>query len=112
MTEQTSFDSEPTYPLAEQAENQVLRERLYAAQNTLVRLENERRGKVLVDPEDLRAVLVGWASAHASGTGAAWRRLYEAAGIAVEPPADPAAGDREGGDQPALWDALSDADGQ
>jgi hypothetical protein len=56
-TESTGFEPEPMFPLAEQAENQVLRERLYAAQNTVARLENERDGKVLVDPQDLRAVL-------------------------------------------------------
>jgi hypothetical protein len=57
VTERTGFDSEPTYPLAEQAENQVLRERLYAAQNAVVRLEGERDGKVLVDPADVKWAL-------------------------------------------------------
>ena len=42
-TEAEGFPSEPdpVFPMAEAAENQVLRERLYAAQNALVRLENE-----------------------------------------------------------------------
>jgi hypothetical protein len=85
VTERTGFDSEPTYPLAEQAENQVLRERLYAVQNALVRLEGERDGKVLVDPEDLRAILtcadfrpMQWSQA----LQATVARLADAAGLA------------------------------
>jgi hypothetical protein len=93
-TEKTGFEPEPTYPLAEQAEIQVLRERLYAAQNALVRLEaeiarleGERRGKVLVDPEDLRAILLGGDSVttvNAAAVQAAWNRLAAAAGAAPE----------------------------
>ena len=77
-TEETGFEPEPTYPLAEQAEIQVLRERLYAAQNALARMEGEHRGKVLVDPEDLRAVLLGYGSERpvVSVEGSqAWNRL-------------------------------------
>jgi hypothetical protein len=86
VTERTGFDSEPTYPLAEQAENQVLRERLYAAESTVVRLENERRGKVLVDAGDLRQVLTLAARDPASWSDAergAYNRTFDAAEEAV-----------------------------
>lgn len=76
--------------MAEQAENQVLRERLYAAQNRLVRLEaeiarleGERDGKVLVDPADLRVFFArlsrGLFMREDSEAGQAERRLREAA---------------------------------
>jgi hypothetical protein len=45
-TEQTGFEPEPAFDLAPFAEMELLRERLYAAQNALVRLEGERDGKV------------------------------------------------------------------
>jgi len=58
-TETEGFPSEPepAFDLAPFAEMELLRERLYAAQNGLVRLEGERDGKVLVDPDDLRTAL-------------------------------------------------------
>jgi hypothetical protein len=62
-TEKTGFEPEPVFPLAEQAENQVLRERLYAAQNAVVRLEGERDGKVREALLSLAAELEGCAQA-------------------------------------------------
>ena len=84
-TEETGFEPEPepVFPLAEAAEIQVLRERLYAAQNALVRLENERAGKVLVDPDDLRVFFArlsrGLFLRQDSEAGQAERRLRDAA---------------------------------
>jgi hypothetical protein len=72
MTEQTGFDSEPTYPLAEQAENQVLRERLYAAENALVRRDAERAGIAA----DLQVVLRGQEWRMLKGTGE-FRQAFE-----------------------------------
>jgi len=49
-TESDGFPDEPTFNLAALAGQEQLQERIR-------QLENERAGKVLVDPEDLRAVL-------------------------------------------------------
>jgi hypothetical protein len=95
VTEETGFPSEPTFSLDALAGHELTQERLYAAQNTVVRLEaeiarleNERDGKVLVDPEDLRAVLdIAFGAAWLLGTryeaaSAAKKRLARAAGVA------------------------------
>lgn len=114
-TESGGFAPEPVYPLAEKAEIGQLRERLYAAQNALVRrdaeiarLADERAGKVLVDPEDLRLILPGYDSVttvNAATVRAAWDRLYDAAGT----PARPVAERTEGAAPEAGRIALSDA---
>ena len=84
--ESTGFESEPVFPMAEAAEIQVLRERLYAAQNAVARMEGEHRGKVLVDPGDLRQVLTLAARDPASWSDAergAYNRTFDAAEAAV-----------------------------
>jgi hypothetical protein len=55
--ESAGFESEPVYDAGPDAALDLAQQRLYAAQNAVVRLEGERRGKVLVDPEDLRTAL-------------------------------------------------------
>jgi hypothetical protein len=105
--ESTGFEPEPTYPLAEQAENQVLRERLYAAQNAVVRLENERAGKVLVDPADVKWALAAISCYMPLGMvdeeqHAVLARLRDAAGGRT----DAAVGDADHAGSPGAYDAA------
>lgn len=99
--ESTGFEPEP-FTLAALAGQEQLHERIRE-------LENERAGKVLVDPEDLRLILVGWASVTTTNVAdvrAAWDRLYEAAGIAVEWRVGFGTGDRQATQREAVTEAL------
>jgi len=62
-TESTGFGPEPALDIASFAEMELLRERLYAAQNTLVRLEAERDGTVRQALLSLAAELEGCSQA-------------------------------------------------
>jgi hypothetical protein len=110
-TEETGFapEPEPVFDAAPFAEMELLREGLYAVQNTVVRLENERRGKVLVDVGDLRQVLTLAARDPASWSDAergAYNRTFDAA-----EEAGAAVGAAEAGSAGAGKMALSDAAG-
>jgi hypothetical protein len=98
-TEATGFEPEPELDLTAHAEAEQLRERLYAAQNALVRLENERAGIAA----DLQVVLRGQEWRMLNGTGefrqafeglldVAWPRSERAAARAPDGPG--AANDR------------------
>ena len=120
MTEQTGFDSEPTYPLAEQAENQVLRERLYAAQNAVVRLEaeiarlTERAERAEKSRDENDRQLLRWAAIFCDIRDyAAAPSTHEAARDALQrimsAPAAVAACDRVPAERESRTDALSAA---
>jgi hypothetical protein len=71
-TEATGFEPGPELDLTAHAEAEQLRERLYAAQNALVRLENERAGIAA----DLQVVLRGQEWRMLNGTGE-FRQAFE-----------------------------------
>jgi hypothetical protein len=99
--ESTGFEPEPTYPLAEQAENQVLRERLYAAQNALVRLQNERAGIAAA----LQVVLRGQEWRMLKGTGE-FRQAFEGLLDVAWPPSGALAERSVGHDKPEHVNAV------
>lgn len=101
-TESDGFPDEPTFNLAALAGQEQLQERIRD-------LENERAGKVLVDPEDLRAILARGEFAHLTVENAreigrrrreAETRLIDAAGSA--PSGHPTSPERAQGVLPGM----------